>query len=217
MPAIFKTTKINQNAMLKNINIGKETRLRHDAHFTAEYRIHANVRFPFYRYEDFVPNPANELNGALFSKNAPFEILPNVQTVVMRSEETLDYSPLPPSVIPETGTPVFICCLNYAARSTTSATRAVKPPKETYLRIFPNPNADRRITVQYLTNEQKPATIMLRNAQGIKVAEWKPQLPHQAVATSLTFDLAPYRLAKGLYFVTLTYNNKTITQKLILE
>lgn len=59
--------------------------------------------------------------------------------------------------------------------------------------------------------------LVLHNAQGIKIAEWQPQLFNHALATSLTFDLTPYRLAKGLYFVTLTYNNKTITQKLILE
>jgi hypothetical protein len=62
-----------------------------------------------------------------------------------------------------------------------------------------------------------PTTLTLRNAQGAQVATWTPKLKNYELVTSLTFDLTPYKLSKGLYFVTLTYNNQTLTQKLILE
>jgi hypothetical protein len=192
--------------------------LTHDAHYTAEFDIHVNSRFPHYTYTDFTPlTVPDEINGNMFSKNRSFEISPT-GNAVFRYETTLNYLPPFTGTYQEQQEPVFICCINYAvARGTSPAVAVGKPAKETYLRIFPNPNADRRLTMQYLTNEQKPVTLVLRNAQGIKIAEWKPQLANPALATSLTYDLTPYRLAKGLYFVTLTYNNKTITQKLILE
>jgi hypothetical protein len=62
-----------------------------------------------------------------------------------------------------------------------------------------------------------PTTLTLRNAQGTEVATWMPKLKSYELATSLTFDLTPYKLSKGLYFVTLTYQNQTITQKLIIQ
>jgi hypothetical protein len=193
--------------------------LLHDARYTAEFDIFVNGRFPHYTYTDFTPlTVQDEIRGNMFSKNAPFEIL-QTGNATLRSENTPTY------LAPFTGTwqhlggIVEICCINYgpAARGNPSITQRTEPNKETYLLLFPNPNADRRVTVQYLTHENVPTTLTIRNAQGVIMAHWQPQLKQYELATSLTFDLTPYRLAKGLYFITLTYHNKTITQKLILE
>jgi hypothetical protein len=83
------------------------------------------------------------------------------------------------------------------------------PGKTAYLEIYPNPAGD-NFTAEYSAGPG--AVIQVNNVMGQTVA--LQQITHSGNSAEVTFDTS--QLRNGVYFVTLSSDNYTQTQKLII-
>ena len=89
------------------------------------------------------------------------------------------------------------------------------PQQQTEIKVFPNPLAD-EFVIQYDLADQQSVQIDLYDMTGNKIANLASNINQPSGKYSMPFHAEQYKLAAGVYMVSLNIGGKTTTQKLIV-
>lgn len=195
--------------------------------YQAEYDIHVNARNPYYEYpaQPFTGNPM--LRG-VYSKQDDYIIDPALGEATFIFDRAgsptgigLNYQPPPSGNVLERDEPLFVCCANFidARRRPMPAKDKVRPVKESYLLVFPNPNNGRQAVLKYKFKDSKQGQIQVEviNMAGVRVFQKSIRLSRAGLETTSSLDLQSARLSSGMYFLRITNGSEVQTAKLVIS
>lgn len=212
-----------------NLEIGDEelylenNNLTYNAEYKIEYDLHVNERNPHYEYisQPFGTNPGMLLG--VYSRQNDFAIIaPNgFANFIFDATHTptgIGFAGIVLGSFVLTDEPLENCCVNYMGRGKRNSFTEPKPAGFTasYLKLFPNPNAGGRLTLQYQFKKEGKVNLNIINIQGQKIWATPLFIPANAKEVNTAIDLKNLHLAPGMYIIKLTNGAETLTGKIVV-
>jgi len=192
--------------------------------YQAEYDIHVNERNPYYEYA--TGGPAFNLEG-IYSKQDDYIVDPNTGEATFIYDRAgsptgigLNYQPPNSGTFLEIDQPLFVCCTNFiGARARPVSKDKVSSLKESYLKVFPNPNNGRQVVLKYKFKNSKKSQIQVEviNMAGVRILQRSFNVSHPGLETTSALDIQSAKLPSGMYFLRITNGSEVQTAKIIIS
>jgi len=186
--------------------------------FSIHKKIWINEHCEFYEYDGVPINP-DKIRPRIYSKTDPFEItgsngyaqfFTNAANVQYNPPHTGPYSI--EAIVPE-GNP---CCTNFRFKTTNeNQQHYVNKKVEDGIFVFPNPTTG-QIVIKFLPKEKGLIKYVLYDMQGRALLNESKEIIQAGREYYLPINL-PNGLSKGQYLLKTQLDNKTFTNKLIME
>ncbi|HUC79528.1 MAG TPA: T9SS type A sorting domain-containing protein [Flavisolibacter sp.] len=197
--------------------------------YQAEYDIHVNARNPYYEYssQPFIGDPMLE---GVYSKQEDYIIDPTSgEATFIYDKEVppsptgigLNYQPPFSGTFLEINQPLFVCCQNFIGARTRPVPlkHKVSPMKDSYLKVFPNPNNGRQAVLKYKFKNSKQTSIRVEviNLAGVNVLQKLFRVSKPELETTTSLDLQSANLSSGMYILRITNGSEIQTAKIIIS
>lgn len=214
-----------------NLEIGDEelylenNNLDWTATYVTEYDLHVNDRNPHYWYPNFVSTDPNVFLDGIYSKEDDFIIDNNgFATFTYDNANTptgLGFNFTNPNgSYFEDPQPMDVCCVNYstAARNARKPVSQIPVKKkfESYLKVYPNPNAGTQAVLKYKFKQTGKVNLEIYSLSGQRILLKQLQIPDASKEITTVIDLSSMRLHPGMYLIRLHNNNNEILNTKII-